>query len=667
MGDDDDGRRRTVLMPHNTTTTTTTGAGAVVKYARAKKKTVPTTTTTTGRGEGTERAPALPLPSPSSAPRVKDDDDDDDGTRTMHTMTMTTNAHAAKGGATRTTTGAVGATRWEGDARGLDIVREALANAPSRVGARTFVFKSRNKLVRSAKAEREQRARLAKLAESSAFFERVDCASLAEESAEATPKRGATMGEPLSMSPSGLIDALQGLGLVNDAPVLKAKITGVKVEGEVLRAKTLPRESMSAYDRVSNWVSTLKPFSPLKPTMEQECDTTSVGAASAMRSPSMCPTEVASESESVADTESVASLGDALERLDIGDEHSPLTALLRTCGQTQDGIKTMATLCKKYFSNKAKKIGEGTYGEAFKGDGVVTKIIPMGGDALVNGEVQMGPREVHAETAIVKSLTELSANDTRKNFTDGFIRLVNASVCRGPYSKKLLTAWDKYAAKGESENEKPDNLPSNQLYIAYTCEDGGADLEHFEFRSATEAVALLFQIVVALAVAEEESQFEHRDLHWGNVLIKRTRAQKKQARLNGVDINMQTSGLNVTIIDFTLSRLTADSGETFFLDLNADPELFNGPKKHCQSETYRRMKKAIKGKWDSYEPKTNALWLHYLADTVLEQKHYSVTMEQKKALSDFRKRALTYKSAHAAMFDELFSGIWTSGKSSFDS
>ena len=666
MGDDDDGRRRTVLMPHNTTTTTAT-TGAVVKYARAKKKTVPTTTTT-GRGEGTERAPPLPLPSSAS----RDVKDDDDGTRTMHTTTTTmttTNAHAAKGGATRTrtTTGAVGATRWESDARGLDIVREALANAPSRVGARTFVFKSRNKLARSAKAEREQRARLAKLAESSAFFERVDCASLAEESAEATPKRGATMGEPLSMSPSGLIDALQGLGLVNDAPVLKAKITGVKVEGEVLRAKTLPRESMSAYDRVSNWVSTLKPFSPLKPMMEQEYDTTSVGAASAMRSPSMCPTEVASESESVADTESVASLGDALERLDIGDEHSPLTALLRTCGQTQDDIKTMATLCKKYFSNKAKKIGEGTYGEAFKGDGVVTKIIPMGGDALVNGEVQMGPREVHAETAIVKSLTELSANDTRKNFTDGFIRLVNASVCRGPYSKKLLTAWDKYAAKGESENEKPDNLPSNQLYIAYTCEDGGADLEHFEFRSATEAVALLFQIVVALAVAEEESQFEHRDLHWGNVLIKRTRAQKKQARLNGVDINMQTSGLNVTIIDFTLSRLTADSGETFFLDLNADPELFNGPKKHCQSETYRRMKKAIKGKWDSYEPKTNALWLHYLADTVLEQKHYSVTMEQKKALSDFRKRALTYKSAHAAMFDELFSGIWTSGKSSFDS
>ena len=561
-------------------------------------------------------------------------------------------------------------TRTEAKIRGLEIIEHALgqntatSRAPSAVTKRTFVFKSRNKLARSANAERQQRARLAKLAESSAFFDHLDCVSLAEESEESTPKRGAAMGEPLGMSPNGLIDALQGLGLVNDAPMLRAKITGAKAEVEVLRATALPREPMNAFDRVSNWVSTLKPFSPLAAASiaEERLDDNDFAIGSSVLS--MSAHEAASDSESIADTDSIASLGNVVEKLDIVDDTlSPLDALLLACGQTQDDIKTMTMLCKSYFSNKAKKIGEGTYGEAFKGDDVVTKIIPMGGNALVNGEVQMGPSEVHAETAIISNLTRLSADSKRKNFTDGFIRLINASVCRGPYSKKLLTAWDEYAAHGSSENEKPDNLPNNQLYIAFTCEDGGIDLEHFEFQSATEAIALLFQIVVALAVAEEESQFEHRDLHWGNVLIKRTRMQKKIARLNGVDINIQTSGLNVAIIDFTLSRLTADSGKTFYLDLNADPELFNGPKKHCQSETYRRMKKATKGKWDAYEPKTNALWLHYLADTVLEQKHYSVTTEQKKSISDFRKRALTYKSAHAAMFDDLFNGIWTSGKS----
>lgn len=34
------------------------------------------------------------------------------------------------------------------------------------------------------------------------------------------------------------------------------------------------------------------------------------------------------------------------------------------------------------------KLGEGTFGEAFKGDGCVFKIVPMDGETLVNGEVQ---------------------------------------------------------------------------------------------------------------------------------------------------------------------------------------------------------------------------------------------------------------------------------------
>lgn len=34
------------------------------------------------------------------------------------------------------------------------------------------------------------------------------------------------------------------------------------------------------------------------------------------------------------------------------------------------------------------KIGEGTYGEAFKAGATVCKIVPVDGDMLVNGEVQ---------------------------------------------------------------------------------------------------------------------------------------------------------------------------------------------------------------------------------------------------------------------------------------
>ena len=45
---------------------------------------------------------------------------------------------------------------------------------------------------------------------------------------------------------------------------------------------------------------------------------------------------------------------------------------------------------------------------------------------------------------------------------------------------------------------------------------------------------------------------------------------------------MQTAGLRLTLIDFTLSRLATGSGAIAFCDLSADPELFNGPKGDCQ-------------------------------------------------------------------------------------
>lgn len=47
----------------------------------------------------------------------------------------------------------------------------------------------------------------------------------------------------------------------------------------------------------------------------------------------------------------------------------------------------------------------------------------------------------------------------------------------------------------------------------------------------------------------------------------------------------------MTLIDFTLSRLTMPSGAVAFCDLSADPELFAGPKGDCQVPSNRRHKR----------------------------------------------------------------------------
>lgn len=75
----------------------------------------------------------------------------------------------------------------------------------------------------------------------------------------------------------------------------------------------------------------------------------------------------------------------------------------------------------------------------------------------------------------------------------------------------------------------------------------------------------------------------------------------------------------MTLIDFTLSRLDTPSGVAF-CNMEDDPELFEGPSDSLQAETYRRMRKAVKKDWKAHAPKTNALWLHYLADIVIAEK-----------------------------------------------
>lgn len=99
----------------------------------------------------------------------------------------------------------------------------------------------------------------------------------------------------------------------------------------------------------------------------------------------------------------------------------------------------------------------------------------------------------------------------------------------------------------------------------------------------------VFQVALALAVAEAELGFEHRDLHWGNVLLKTVEKNKTVTyKLNEQIYQVFTRGVEVAIIDFTLSRIEYN-GVVMFNDLSIDEELFNGDGDY-QFEIYRLMK-----------------------------------------------------------------------------
>ncbi|KAL4640364.1 serine/threonine-protein kinase haspin [Arapaima gigas] len=304
-----------------------------------------------------------------------------------------------------------------------------------------------------------------------------------------------------------------------------------------------------------------------------------------------------------------------------------------------------------------KKIGEGTFGEVFSivndsMETVALKIIPIEGDQKVNGEEQKTFGEILQEIISSKELSSLGVRDN--NRSQGFIGLNNLHCVQGPYPDLLLAAWDKFDEQRVSENDRPDFFPDNQLFLILEFEFGGSDLENFNCKlsSLVQAKSILHQVTVALAVAEQALCFEHRDLHWGNILVKNTVEKKGTYILNGIPHTFETKGVLVNIIDYSLSRLEID-GLTVFCDISANDELFMGQGDY-QFDIYRKMREENNNSWSEYNPHTNVLWLRYLADKLLHVTYKNKSLSKpvkvlKKNLRKFYDEVLQFKSASSVL------------------
>lgn len=156
-------------------------------------------------------------------------------------------------------------------------------------------------------------------------------------------------------------------------------------------------------------------------------------------------------------------------------------------------------------------------------------------------------------------------------------------------------------------------------------------------------------MAVSLAIAENKYQFEHRDLHWGNVLILPTAEKCIGFIVNGKSINIETHGVRATIIDYTLSRIVYKN-ICLYQDLAADPDLFDATGDY-QFDIYRLMQTQTKNRWERYEPYTNILWLHYIIDKMINGARYTSRKTNKHRngideLMQLRDELLSLKSAY---------------------
>ncbi|CAG5104108.1 Similar to Haspin: Serine/threonine-protein kinase haspin homolog (Drosophila melanogaster) [Cotesia congregata] len=327
---------------------------------------------------------------------------------------------------------------------------------------------------------------------------------------------------------------------------------------------------------------------------------------------------------------------------------SARNVVLQRCDQT-DSLPFESCYPDSYLKH-CRKIGEGVYGEVFlyenKRDKSVIKIIPIEGNELVNGEPQKKYGEILSEIIIAKELHDLRFNKTYQ--INSFVEVKNIRCIKGKYPDKLLQLWDAYDEKKNSENDSPRMFTDDQLYIALELGNGGQDMEAFVFNNSAEAYITFVQAALALAVAEKSLDFEHRDMHWGNILISRTNEKQMSCKLDSEEISLQCNGIKTTIIDFTLSRMSYQ-GCCMFNDLALDPALFTAVGEY-QFDIYRLMKEKTKNNWQSFEPYTNILWLHYTLDKMVTAVRYkNVTSKTHKQsiekLEELKNTILEYESA----------------------
>ncbi len=189
-----------------------------------------------------------------------------------------------------------------------------------------------------------------------------------------------------------------------------------------------------------------------------------------------------------------------------------------------------------------------------------------------------------AEITISTELSRLTEGVGRTKLKSSqapcFLKVNSCNLTEGLYPAELLEKWDDYNNDKGSENDRPDEAhfagqDAPQKFVVLELNNGGKDLEDLVLSNAGQGLAIFNQVAHALGIAEQLFQFEHRDLHWGNILVRETSEKLVTFDHGGRRFDVDSMGVIATIIDFSLSRMTLPrDGCEIFNNLAEDEELF---------------------------------------------------------------------------------------------
>ncbi|KAI0772124.1 hypothetical protein BD413DRAFT_548540 [Trametes elegans] len=282
-----------------------------------------------------------------------------------------------------------------------------------------------------------------------------------------------------------------------------------------------------------------------------------------------------------------------------------------------------------------QKIGEASFSEVFGIGNVVLKIVPLRDEERTRGPDD-GDEDGPAPSDAKDVLNEIIVTRAMGATCPGFVELLRTYVVRGKYPSLLLDLWDEYDERKGSEGIRPDTFGVAQMYAIIVLPNGGPDLEAYTFSTPTktgwrQACSVFWQVVRTLAEAEELMSFEHRDLHWGQILVKNVPAKSTARRKTRTSMDDPDHGVVVTIIDLGLARMDAHDADGHRIHWTPfDEETFEGEGDY-QFDVYRLMRTHNGDSWEPFRPLTNVMWLHYLVLKLLHSKRLRAPAASRRA------------------------------------
>lgn len=231
-----------------------------------------------------------------------------------------------------------------------------------------------------------------------------------------------------------------------------------------------------------------------------------------------------------------------------------------------------------YIKLSIKKLAEATYSDVYLINGMIYKILPLNVHftqedflreclahlalsdsqfdqrglrlAELLSEKQFSSKNTKKQSVSVPDMIETEDNLSRydDSVEDGILParvlpMIDFFFLEGDYNRRLLTAWDCFAKNKKSNNDRPSINGNNKknsnnenplkdriTNCSYACvilPFHGQDLESFKIDHESECLQIFLSIFKSLVRLEATHKFEHRDLHWGNILIRRSNIQNK--------------------------------------------------------------------------------------------------------------------------------------------